>query len=187
MPRTLLPPKDRIKKHVEIASNGCWLWNSFCGKDGYGQVSIGGGKSARAHRISYVDFIGPIPPGLYVCHSCDTPQCVNPAHLFLGTAKDNAADCIAKGRAKKAPQGEEHPMAKLTNMDVWIMRKLYLIGFRPTHISKRFGVSPSCANTVCRGVSHKRVDMEAQRSEWARTNRFAIALAAKKSINTGSA
>jgi hypothetical protein len=80
-----------------VKTKTCWFWGGTRNVDGYGRVRING-KSDGAHRVSYEYHIGPIPKGLYVCHKCDCPPCVNPDHLFLGTARDNARDKIAKGR-----------------------------------------------------------------------------------------
>ncbi len=80
---------------------GCWLWVGAKQHNGYGYLHSGGHsirKPLRAHRVSWELHNGPIPDGLRVLHSCDTPCCVNPAHLFLGTQSDNMKDCAAKGR-----------------------------------------------------------------------------------------
>lgn len=82
---------------IPIPEAGCWLWTASTAK-GYGQIRIGG-KSTSTHRAAYEAFKGPIPTGLHVCHRCDTPICINPDHLFLGTPRDNAQDKVAKGRA----------------------------------------------------------------------------------------
>ena len=89
----------------------CWNWTG--GKDhSYGAFCLGG-KNLRAHRASYVFFRGDIPPGIHVCHHCDNPICVNPAHLFLGTTKDNMADKVAKGRQ---PRGDDAPTRRFPGL-----------------------------------------------------------------------
>ncbi len=65
--------------------------------NGYGRTRIGG-RMAYAHRVVYEAFVGPIPPGFYVCHRCDTPSCVRPSHLFAGSSSDNFRDAVLKGR-----------------------------------------------------------------------------------------
>lgn len=104
--------------HVE-KSSGCWLWNGALGNDGYGKTTIDG-QTRRAHRAAWELTNGPIPKGLLVCHHCDTPACVRPDHLFLGTPRDNTHDAVAKGRLsagdrhwtrvepEKNPSGEAH-------------------------------------------------------------------------------
>ncbi len=80
--------------------SGCWLWTgSERNDDGYGELWVNG-RMRRAHRIAFELYKSPIPNGMMVLHSCDTPLCVNPAHLFLGTNSDNIKDSYAKGRSK---------------------------------------------------------------------------------------
>lgn len=93
-------------------NTGCWLWLGAIHRDGYGVLCAGGGNRPpilRAHRASYAQKNGPIPDGLFVCHKCDNPLCVNPAHLFLGTHRDNMRDMVAKGRSTF---GDKNPSAK---------------------------------------------------------------------------
>jgi hypothetical protein len=94
--------------------NGCWVWTGSLGAKGYGRIGSGarGAPTLLAHRVAWGFKHGPIPDGLFVCHKCDNPPCVNPEHLFLGTNRDNILDCMSKGRHVKSanttcPQG--HP------------------------------------------------------------------------------
>jgi hypothetical protein len=87
---------ERFMKKV-VKTETCWIWGGSRNFDGYGHLSING-KQTSSHRFSYEWCVGPIPVGMYVCHKCDCPPCVNPDHLFLGTARDNARDKVSKGR-----------------------------------------------------------------------------------------
>ena len=89
---------DKVDKDT---STGCWEWTGATTRGDYGVIGkkVGHKKwqTARAHRVSYELYKGPIGK-FHVCHTCDNPKCVNPDHLFLGTAKDNTQDMMAKGR-----------------------------------------------------------------------------------------
>lgn len=98
--------ESRFMQKVEpVTETGCWIWmagtNGDSRKFSYGQM-YDGNKTRAAHRLSYELFVGPIPAGLFVCHRCDVPLCVNPAHLFVGTQSDNMLDASRKGRTTKA-------------------------------------------------------------------------------------
>ena len=92
--------EGRFWSKVDRSADGCWPWRGCRGRDGYGAVTIGGRK-LRAHRYSYSICVGPIPSGLLVLHSCDNRVCVNPAHLSVGTQKDNMRDCVERGRTRE--------------------------------------------------------------------------------------
>lgn len=84
-------------------ANGCILWRGSVNRWGYGYMSVQG-KLAAVHRLAYMLAFGPVPPGLSVLHSCDTPACINPAHLREGTDADNHRDTLDRRRHKKANQ-----------------------------------------------------------------------------------
>lgn len=122
-------------------NSGCWLWIGGLQGKGYGSMCAHGAVSA--HRASYIEFKGPIPAGRVVCHKCDTPACVNPDHLWLGTIKDNNRDCIAKGRFRKESTrpGRKNGSAKLTAAAAESIRARHVRGTSPKALLKEFGIS----------------------------------------------
>lgn len=131
-------------------TDGCWLWTGAKNEWGYGLTTWTGAKNLRAHRISYELANGTIPAGLLVMHRCDTPACVNPAHLFLGTDNDNRADCITKERHARGETGR----AKLTQDQVREMRRIRKErGIVYTKLGPLFGVSTTQARSICSGIN----------------------------------
>lgn len=102
----------------------------------------------RAHRFAWEITFGPVPAGMIVCHHCDTPACVNPSHLFLGTHEDNAQDRERKGRGIS---GERHHKAKLTAEKAVLIRTMRAAGTSYPRIGKAFGISGVQARNVAIG------------------------------------
>lgn len=87
-----------MNNYAPIPEAGCWLWLGGVDSKGYGKAPRH--TNQGLHRVFYAYHVGEIPPGLCVCHKCDTPRCVNPDHLFLGTQLENAIDKERKGRGR---------------------------------------------------------------------------------------
>lgn len=124
-----------FRERSKVNPNGCWIWLRSRGPTGYGCLRREG-KTRIAHRFSFEYFIGPIAEGLCVLHSCDTPSCINPAHLFLGTQAENMADKTRKGRQLK---GEQHPGARMTEEIVREIRAA--VGCSSRELSEKYGIS----------------------------------------------
>lgn len=134
-----------------IDGKGCWIWNrSVISKEKPYGVLGHKGKTCRAHRLCWVVTYGEIPEGLFVCHMCNEKQCVNPAHLYLGTPSQNTKDAYRDGLRKP----------KLTSSQVEEIRRLYI---PPTlgnskELAERFGVDRS---SIIRVVNRMADELEA--------------------------
>jgi len=94
---------EKLTDNIKLV-NGCWEWQGFRNRGGYGRLRVSGRKML-AHRASYVEFVGEIPEDKIICHTCDNPCCINPAHLWVGTHKENYDDALAKGRVDPVARG----------------------------------------------------------------------------------
>lgn len=134
------------------SANGCWLWTRTSNQRGYGMFRLEG-KDVPAHRMSYRMCKGEIPKGMFVCHKCDNPPCVNPEHLFIGTAKDNSDDMIRKGRRGYSP----HSKHFLKETDIPLIKDYRNNGMIYKDIAEMFNVSDRTIGKVCRGERWKHV------------------------------
>lgn len=143
-----MPIADRMEAAImKDPNSGCWLWTKALSvTGGYGQIGING-KILPAHRVSYECFVGPIPAGMKACHKCDTPACVNPDHLFLGTQADNMRDMDSKGR-RVSLKGEDAGRAKLTAVQIEDIRSSSLT---QVELAKKYGVNQTHISRIIRG------------------------------------
>ena len=155
---------ERFWSHVTRTLDGCWLWMAAKAHKGYGAVGIPGGKTTKAHRVSYELQFGPIPDGACVLHRCDVPACGRPTHLFLGSKADNNADMRSKGRAVrggrktdiarcKYPRGEHHQLARLTAASVTQARQWKRDGDSYSTIAARLGVGVTTVYKAIKGIT----------------------------------
>lgn len=145
-----------------VPHSGCWLWTGFINRGGYGRFRANGHKML-AHRFSWALVNGSIPGGQCVLHKCDTPCCVNPNHLFLGSKADNNEDKVRKHRQsmgikhavimkRVAARGERAARAKLSDKDVEHIRADTR---SPTVVARDYGVHPQCIKDIRSGRTHK--------------------------------
>ena len=172
--RPFTDPAVKFWANVEM-SPSCWIWRGSRGANGYGLISTHGRNSQMgAHRFAWTLFHGHVPARMFVCHICDTPACVRPDHLFLGTPADNSRDMVNKGRVARGPRtdttnwrrganhhwnthpedrlrGSKNGCAKLTEANVVTIRSEYGVGgISQQQLADRFGVSQVAISLVVR-------------------------------------
>lgn len=145
---------DKFSLYTKQSHNGCIVWDRGKTSDGYGVINLDG-KSLLAHRVAYSIFKNKSPNGKLVCHSCDTPACVNPDHLFLGTQADNMADMKQKGRRKNINKNDKNGRAKLCLTKAQDIRSKYEQGCLLKELAIENGVSMSTISRVIRGENWK--------------------------------
>lgn len=161
------PLAERFWGKVKKAgADECWEWQAYRTRRGYGAVRSGA-RAVAAHRIAYELAVGPILGGLYVCHHCDNPPCCNPAHLFLGTQKDNIGDAAKKGRlatgnrsgaythpeTRHGARGNANKSSKLNVDKVRAIRTAYDAGTNRHVLAKNYGVTWRSIELVVSGRS----------------------------------
>lgn len=135
-------------------TDGCWIYTGYIATNGYGKTKEKG-VTVSAHRLSWELTNGPIPDGLFVCHKCDNPPCVNPYHLFLGTPKENTQDMREK---KRHPHGEKTTKSKLTDKGVLDIRQRYAQGnITLLELAKEYGLTRSTIGYAVKGATWKHV------------------------------
>lgn len=144
------PIVERFWNKVQ-RSSGCWTWLSTQTDRGYGVFTDRRGHAMRAHRFSYQLTYGEIPKGMLVCHRCDTPLCVRPDHLFLGTPAENSADMKRKNRQAR---GENNGSAVLTYAAASQIRQEYIPRYGAiSELARKYGVDWRTVNQILKGKS----------------------------------
>jgi DNA-binding CsgD family transcriptional regulator len=145
---------ERFWKYVQADPvTGCWNWTGckYKWKGEERPVMKLNGKTIKPYRLIMNHLFGAFSSSVFVCHHCDNPICVNPKHLFLGTAKDNVRDCHRKGRNADF-RGEKHPRVKLTAKNVIEIRQMLIAKDTCVEIAKRFGIAASTVSKIKQGT-----------------------------------
>lgn len=166
-PETELSESKRVERFFDkilVSDDGCWLWIGSLKPNGYAKFKSQ--HTQYAHRYAYYAFKGDLVKGMYICHTCDNPRCVNPDHLWQGTPAQNILDCIAKGRKKSGitdwkirMESKPHHWQKLTRDQVIEIKKLLLVG----EMSRR-------QIAECFNIDHDHVGQIQRGERWAHLN-----------------
>lgn len=166
MTKPARPMDERFWECVQKGeANECWLWTGermlhpYTKAPTYGRFFIKTGQHTGAHRVSWLIHHGELPPkGICVCHSCDNPPCVNPAHLFLGTHNDNMRDKVQKGRANGgANKGEINPEHILKTEQVKEIIQLLKQKVPRKVLAAQYGVAYPTISCIAQGRTWKHI------------------------------
>jgi hypothetical protein len=137
-----------------LLKNECWLYQGSISKSGYGNISLAG-KQYKPHRLVARLFLGfDLNSDKFICHKCDNPSCINPMHLFIGTAKENTQDALTKGRFSI---GERHYAAKLKWHDVKAIRDLHHMGMPVAEIARKYEMGETPIRKIVQRKTWKHV------------------------------
>lgn len=175
----LTAEQERLFANATLQPNGCRLWKGGKNQKGYG-TALFRAKAWRAHRASYTAFRGDIPDDKLVCHTCDTPCCIEPAHLFVGTNSDNMQDMVRKGRGRcligsdqshfksgHAPRGADGSGAKVSEQDAINIICRAGEGGPARAIAAEFGIHRTTVGKILNGVTWKHLPRTAGRAHLA--------------------
>jgi len=174
---TCKSPIDRFRKNTLIdEQSGCHIWKLQVNHKGYGWFKENSSRNqVKAHRWIWVYYNGDIPDGMFICHRCDNPRCVNPDHLFMGTVQDNRIDCVEKGRNRLSDEEKEIKARiaalrfekvkpppyikkkgnKLTKETAAIVKSRILSGEHYAFVAADYSISPSYAHAIANGRGWK--------------------------------
>lgn len=152
--KTRLTPDERFDRYFAAgARSQCWEWTAGRDASGYGRFMLHG-SAVPASRYALERSTGTASAGMYACHRCDNPPCVNPSHLYWGTRQDNADDAVSRGRI---PVGEQKAQAVLTEAQVIEIRELHASGQLQRVIAESFGISAQTVRAIALGRKWKHV------------------------------
>lgn len=152
-PRTLAKPTDSLDARLRnigwtVTESGCWEWNGAKDNHGYGQMAVNRGRPWKAYRIAYEAWVKVPADNVDICHKCDNPPCINPAHLFEGTRQANVDDMIAK---KRHANGERRPNHKVKDEQVSLIRAEYAAGgVCQKYLGVKYGISQAQVSNITR-------------------------------------
>lgn len=149
-PKRLARVKTKLAANVMRDPSGCLLWTGYTQPNGYGWINVAGLKIA-AHRAALILSGVDLPKGVDACHRCDVRACVEPAHLYAGSRRQNMADCTARGRHNK-PSGEQHWCAKLNAEQVLQLRRRRAQGEPLRVLACAFNINNATASRIARGI-----------------------------------
>jgi len=144
-------PEERFCDKVAFGP-GCWEWKASLRPNGYGQFGWALGDIRYAHRVAWEFTHDSIPQGMQVLHRCDNPRCVNPAHLFLGTPRDNMLDKVAKGRQRGGARLGQ-PRRRISDQHIMEIRVRAQCGAPYRVLARKYNTSAAYVRRIAKGLA----------------------------------